>query len=59
LILIIGEKMDPNERFFMKSCPTCLRDVPSFWDACVFCGNVFRKSEYQADEPAMLVFKRK
>ncbi len=43
-----------EEKFVTKSCPSCFREIPTFWDSCQFCGNVFRKTEHSSDEPAML-----
>jgi|GEM_PF-3365559 rRNA maturation endonuclease Nob1 len=56
---MIDRKIASDETFFMKSCPSCLRDVPSSWDICIFCGNVFRKTENETDGPSMLFFERK
>lgn len=47
-----------EDKHFMKNCPSCLREVPSFWDNCYFCGNVFRKTEGGPETPSMLYWNR-
>lgn len=43
-----------EEKCISRSCPSCYREVPYFWDSCQFCGNVFRKSKLADDGPTML-----
>jgi hypothetical protein len=39
---------------YMKNCPSCHREIPTIWEVCYFCGNVFKKSESKAEMPSML-----
>jgi len=48
-----GDRMN-EEKCISRSCPSCYREVPYFWDSCQFCGNVFRKPELADDGPTML-----
>lgn len=48
-----------EKKYPMKNCPSCLREIPVFWDSCYFCGNIFRKSEHSLEGPSMLVWSKK
>jgi hypothetical protein len=48
-----------EEKSISRSCPSCYREVPYFWDSCQFCGNVFRKAEPADDGPAMLCWGKR
>jgi len=48
-----------ERKHFMKNCPSCLREVPPFWDTCFFCGNVFKKSKGDPEIPTMLYWDKK
>jgi len=47
-----------DEKKFLKTCPSCSKEVPAHWSVCEFCGNVFRKQEEGAEAPAMLSWGR-
>ena len=46
-----------DDKYGTRSCPSCYREIPTFWDSCQFCGNIFRKPEPATDEPAMLFWR--